>query len=819
MALSLRSFTARSIGWRFALAIGTGAAAILISLALANYFTSREILLEHTSSDALEKVHDGIHTMDNLVDRMAMLPMAIGANQIANEKEGGVTVPWLASLLEHCKIQAVFGLYMILDDQDWRNPDSFRWVNRKSWPGATRLNYDFHDPAHDWYRGAREKKGVYVTQPYFAEGGSEIEMISITQPVYKDDGHFIGVAGVDVSLEELSKIIGTIRIREFGKPREATSGVRALLSKVIHGTASDLHESASLITSDGTLILGPDSVSGKPIPRLSKAESSTLPGVKEILASDSGSFRIRDGSDQVLYWAKGDKTGWKLVLGIPYRLIVAQARDLAIESILIGGIGLILLLSVILIVARRVSEPIHELQVVASHFEKGAYHENDILERIGKRPDELGRFAKSFSAMAQEIQLREARLLETNSTLDQTVKNRTMDLTRTMKDLEQSNAAMAAEIAEAAAYSRAMLPPKLKGLVAADWIFETSSQLGGDSFGYHWLDDDHFALYLLDVCGHGVGAALLSVSVVNLLRTTSLTETDFLDPSAVLSSLNTTFPMERHNDMYFTAWYGVYTRSARTLSFACGGHPPAVLVSAEGETAILRTSGMIVGAFPSAVYETSTVPVPDGARLYLFSDGAYEIDRPAQPMMSYDDFVALLAGKQSGGAIDSVLAELRRQQGSDSFVDDVSLVAFEFGALPSRKSARLTLWATMAELDRLQGFLQDYCKEEHLSDEILFHLNVILEELATNVIKYGGGKDEEECCVIELSRNGLLLTIRFSDSGIPFNPLAQDEVDTNKTILERPIGGLGIHFVKSLTDSQVYLRENDRNVLILTKRI
>ena len=670
----LRIFIPRTIGQRFALTIGAGAGVILIALALVSYFSGRDLLLQQTSNEALKEVHDQIHSMDDLVDRMAMLPMAIASSQIANEKEGGVSVAWLASLLEHCPIQAVFGVYMILDDQDWKKTPSFRWVNRKSWPDAARLKYDFHDDTHSWYRGAREKKGLFVTQPYFAEGGSEIEMISITEPVYDRKGAFIGVAGVDVALDEIRKIVAEMHIRELDNnlPDVAAAVSQGKNSRSI---SQKLHESAYLFTADGTLIVGPDARKEHP----SATEEGRHSVLKEIVSSPSGWLRLKDGSDKVLYWAEGKRTGWKLVLEVPYSLIVAPARDLAIQSIIVGGIGLLLLLGVVIAVARKVSGPIRELQTVASELEKGSYGgKNNTLERIGKRSDELGRFAHSFSAMAREIRLREERLSEWNANLEQTVRDRTADLAGAMKEVEKANKAMAAEIAEAAAYARAVLPPKLNAPVATDWVFETSSQLGGDSFGYHWLDDDHLAIYLLDVCGHGVGAALLSVSVVNMLRTASLTETDFLDPASVLSGLNATFPMERHNDMYFTAWYGVYSRSARKLHFSCGGHPPAALFTPDDGIVQLSSGGMIVGAFPSADYEVGSADVPKGSRLYLFSDGVYEIDRPGKEMLSYDEFLGILGRTDMVSGIKSVAAEVRRQQQSDSFVDDFSLVEFLF---------------------------------------------------------------------------------------------------------------------------------------------
>ena len=85
--------------------------------------------------------------------------------------------------------------------------------------------------------------------------------------------------------------------------------------------------------------------------------------------------------------------------------------------------------------------------------------------------------------------------------------------------LLESQRRLANEIHQAAHYVRSLLPDKLKkGDVRTDWRFVPSAELGGDSFGYHWLDDDHFAFFLLDVSGHGVGSALLSVSAMNALR-------------------------------------------------------------------------------------------------------------------------------------------------------------------------------------------------------------------------------------------------------------------------------------------------------------
>lgn len=686
----------RSIGQRFALTIGAGAGVILIVLAVANYFSGRELLLRQTSQEALRAVNDEINTMDDLVERMAMYPEVIAASELAETNNEGVKVPWLSSLLKHSPMPAIYGLYIDRECRDWRDPDSNPWVDRKSWPNAAHLKYDFHDESQDWYRGAKESKGLHVTQPYFDAGGSDIDMVSITKPVYSAKGTFLGVAGVDVALDEMRKIVRKIHIRNYES--DLAMGVEE--GKVTSSPKGpslgpkDLRETAYLISQSGAIIVSPETTKDKPAPKageqdpakaledlLSNGLVTSVPGIQKILASDSGWQHLKDGSNKVIYWAKGRTTGWKLVLEVPYQLIVAPAAKLAQESAIIGGCGLILLIGVVFFTARRVSQPITELQTVATSFERGSYEgDKGILERIGKRPDELGRFAKSFSTMVREIRLREERLSEWNANLEQTVKERTADLASAMTKVEKINAAMQAELAEAATYSRAVLPEKLTSPVSTDWVFISSSQLGGDSFGYHWLDDDTLSLYLLDVCGHGVGAALLSISVVNVLRISSLADTNFRDPANVLGNLNAAFPMEQHNDMYFTAWYGVYTRSTGTLRFACGGHPPAVLIAADGSFQNLSAKGAVVGAFPKPTYETASVTVAQGSRLYLFSDGTYEIDRPDFTMMTHEEFSLILRDSAESGRtkLEAIVNEVRRQQGKNDFADDFSLVEFTF---------------------------------------------------------------------------------------------------------------------------------------------
>ena len=220
----------------------------------------------------------------------------------------------------------------------------------------------------------------------------------------------------------------------------------------------------------------------------------------------------------------------------------------------------------------------------------------------------------------------------------------------------------------------------MEGNIVTDWRYVPSAQLGGDSFGYHWVDDEHFAVYLLDVCDHGVGPALLSVSALNVLRSQTLRNTNFRSPEEVLFALNETFQMEKQNNLYFTIWYGVYNKRTGELKHASAGHPPPLLVSASGDVLELRTQNMFIGGMPEMVYEGGAVFVDAFSHLYVFSDGVFEVTKTDGTMWSYEELKEFLRKKPFGGLseIDELCAYLQEIHGSEGFEDDFSMLKVEF---------------------------------------------------------------------------------------------------------------------------------------------
>jgi sigma-B regulation protein RsbU (phosphoserine phosphatase) len=245
--------------------------------------------------------------------------------------------------------------------------------------------------------------------------------------------------------------------------------------------------------------------------------------------------------------------------------------------------------------------------------------------------------------------------------------------------LKESQEKLAAELSEAAAYVQSVLPAPIdKGPVSASWQFLPSSSLGGDAFGYGPEKDGSFGICLLDVCGHGVGAALLSISVLNVIRAESLPGVNFSDPAEVLGGLNNAFPMDKHGEMFFTAWCGIYDPATRRMRFAAGGHPPAIMVTPDGSTTVLSAKGPVIGAMPGMQFKPGESEIPAGARVFVFSDGAYEIQQHDGSIMTHDDLRQLLSRAPLDNAPAWVMEQLRAINSQPVFDDDVSLVELCF---------------------------------------------------------------------------------------------------------------------------------------------
>jgi phosphoserine phosphatase RsbU/P len=240
------------------------------------------------------------------------------------------------------------------------------------------------------------------------------------------------------------------------------------------------------------------------------------------------------------------------------------------------------------------------------------------------------------------------------------------------------------ELSDAAKYVQSLIPPPLTwDTLSAAWSFIPSLSLGGDILGYHRTAKGRLVLYLIDVSGHGIEAALLSVTIMNVLKTETLPETDFSDPAMVLSVLNNSFHSEDQNNMYFTLWYGVFDPETRELTYSSAGNSSAALVAPGKKCELLQTEGIVIGVDDTFLFENSVKTIAPGSRVYVFSDGIYEVRRKEGDVFGMEEFLDILdklpPEETQAKRLEGLVSIVRSISLNGAFEDDVSIIELSIG--------------------------------------------------------------------------------------------------------------------------------------------
>ena len=262
-----------------------------------------------------------------------------------------------------------------------------------------------------------------------------------------------------------------------------------------------------------------------------------------------------------------------------------------------------------------------------------------------------------------------------------------LDITTEMAladSLRRQSDELSDSLSSAASYMSEIMPIGLDGEVVIESRYLPAQELGGDCFDYFWIDDDHLVFYLIDVSGHGIEPALLSVSLHNVLRSRSFGTEAMLSPRVILAELNRHFQMDVQAEHYFTIFYAVYESSTRTLRYSNAGcPPPAVLVFGAGdsaEVAGLQSTSRPVGMFRDTIFGVEAYVVPQGCQMLVYSDGAAQVGFSDDPWSSSSPFHNLLLriARSPDWSIDDLARELRASTLSDYFEDDCSLIRIVF---------------------------------------------------------------------------------------------------------------------------------------------
>jgi len=261
-------------------------------------------------------------------------------------------------------------------------------------------------------------------------------------------------------------------------------------------------------------------------------------------------------------------------------------------------------------------------------------------------------------------------------------------------ELQKTNEEMRRALETAAAVQMALLPHGFRSGngVRMAWRLEACATLAGDILNAFWLDEKHLGCYILDVVGHGVPAALLSVTLSHVLSPRSTGPfllgsdvgregpAEILSPARVGERLNQRFPLDLESSQFFTILYGILDTETGVFKYFSAGHPPMVHLPSHGDPVVLSTSGFPIGVVDTPEYEDLTIHLRSGDRLFMYSDGVTEAQGPQREQFGIDalrEATKATAARSLDESLDAVLDRVKSWSAGEALQDDLSILALE----------------------------------------------------------------------------------------------------------------------------------------------
>jgi sigma-B regulation protein RsbU (phosphoserine phosphatase) len=213
-----------------------------------------------------------------------------------------------------------------------------------------------------------------------------------------------------------------------------------------------------------------------------------------------------------------------------------------------------------------------------------------------------------------------------------------------------------------------------------------------------------------------------------------------------------------------------------------------------------------------------------GESLLLYSDGVTEAMDASETLYSDQRLESFLASKRGSSPrqiIGDLISDVRHFAGGAPQSDDITVLALRYFGTTGQTSEELEIKVNneLSALERVNQALTEFGRRHGLAPKVAHDLNLVLEEILTNIISYGYTDDKEHEIQVRLSVRPREVRVELEDDGRPFNPVAAPEPDTAKSLEERTLGGLGIYLVRKLMDGLEYQRQAGKNLLLMKKNL
>ncbi|MFQ5824891.1 MAG: PP2C family protein-serine/threonine phosphatase [bacterium] len=274
------------------------------------------------------------------------------------------------------------------------------------------------------------------------------------------------------------------------------------------------------------------------------------------------------------------------------------------------------------------------------------------------------------------------------------------DLEERNKKLSEAYSVMSKDLEAAADMQKSLLPSTASTIsgIKFEWIFLPCTYVAGDIFNFFRLDEHHIGFYLLDVAGHGIPAAMQSVTLSKLLSPLPCKSSPLKyfipkpphyaisPPAKAIKEINHRFQSEHDTMQYFTMIYGIINTPNNKIKLSQAGHPCPIYLKSGDQGLLIGSGGFPVGMFPDLEYDDYEIDFQQGDRLLLYSDGITECTNKHNQQYSINRLMNLVdecRNRPLKDLLHNLKQSLCHWRGSDEFHDDVSILAIERNSLKS----------------------------------------------------------------------------------------------------------------------------------------
>ena len=439
-----------------------------------------------------------------------------------------------------------------------------------------------------------------------------------------------------------------------------------------------------------------------------------------------------------------------------------------------------------------------------------------IINNLKKVNDTLGRITKGDLNVTVDVRSNK----EFSSLSD--------DINSTVSTLKRYIAEAAARIDKELEYAKQIQLSALPTNFPDDDKFGIYAQMiaarevGGDFYDFYKLNDHTLAFLVADVSGKGIPAAMFMMNAKAIIK--DLAESG-LSANEIFTRANEKLCENNESGMFVTAWMAILDLDTGVMQFTNAGHNPPLLKRANGEFEYLRTrAGLVLAGMEGVKYRIGELTLSAGDRLFLYTDGVPEATNAENKLYGEERLIGFM-NRSSELEATELLRELKAN--IDEFVgdapqfDDITMLMLDYKTnTGGEQMTSKTFKATTEALSDVLGFVDLMLEKYECPMKLQTAICVAIEEVFVNVARYAyGGGDGDVRFEIGFDAESRAVTMRMTDSGVPFDPLKRPDPDITLPAEEREIGGLGIFITKKTMDSVEYTYENGKNILTMIKKI